>query len=358
MRELTRQDVHDILLGCTVLGTGGGGSLEAGLALADRAFGAGKTFRMAALNEIPDDEWIGVPYMCGALTAEGGENPLQRLKPLEESAPLLAFQAMEAYIGKRFYGVMSTELGGGNTAESLYAAAMLNRVIVDADPAGRAVPELQHSTFYLFDMPIDPLAVADAYGDTVIISRCVDDRRAEDLVRALAVASNNSVGVVDHPATASDMRGKVIDGAISGALKIGRTLRIARESGKDAADAIAAAAGGKVLFRGVVQAFEWESKEGFTFGTTTIQNGADQYRIWFKNENIISWLNGVIHVTVPDLICILDGDAKPVQNPFVSEGMSVTVLALPAPEVWTGKRGLEVFGPRHFGCDVEYRPII
>ena len=37
-------------------------------------------------------------------------------------------------------------------------------------------------------------------------------------------------------------------------------------------------------------------------------------------------------------------------------GENVAVTALPAPEEWTTERGLEVFGPRSFGHDVEYTP--
>ena len=33
------------------------------------------------------------------------------------------------------------------------------------------------------------------------------------------------------------------------------------------------------------------------------------------------------------------------------------VIALPAPSEWTTRRGLEVFGPRSFGYDLDYRPF-
>ena len=55
-----------------------------------------------------------------------------------------------------------------NTAEALHIACLLNRPLVDADPAGRSVPELIHSTFYLKDRPIHPMAVATWFGDVII----------------------------------------------------------------------------------------------------------------------------------------------------------------------------------------------
>jgi DUF917 family protein len=36
MIELTRQDLYDILYGCTILGTGGGGSPESGISRIDQ----------------------------------------------------------------------------------------------------------------------------------------------------------------------------------------------------------------------------------------------------------------------------------------------------------------------------------
>lgn len=363
MKILTKQDLYDILYGCTILGTGGGGSIEYGLKIIDKALEMGKEFKLVSMDEIPDDEWIGVPYMCGALTPDTGDNPLKDLKVLDEPMPLLAFKAMEDFLGKEFYGVLSTELGGGNTAEALYVAAMLGRVIVDADPAGRSVPELQHSTFYINDIPIYPMAVADAYGDTAIITNTINDNRAEDIVRSIAVVSNNSVGVLDHPQKAKNLRGKLIHGAISYALEIGAALRVAKENKTDAVDGIIKAGKGKLLFTGTIEDFKWESKAGFTFGDIIIKGNGEYsnhtYKVWFKNENIISWLDEEIHVTVPDLICILDSDTnEPVQNPFAEVGMNVKVFALPAPEAWTTPRGLKCFGPKHFGYDIEYKPII
>ena len=49
------------------------------------------------------------------------------------------------------------------------------------------------------DVSIAPLAVASKFGDVAIISEVVDDFRAEAIVRAIAVASQNTVGVTDHP---------------------------------------------------------------------------------------------------------------------------------------------------------------
>lgn len=364
MRELGKQELSDILHGCTILGTGGGGSLEKGLRLIDEALAEGKTFRLVDIDEVPDDAYIATPYNCGAISpkTEEEERKYADLPRIGKEPALRAFEVMEEYFGKEFYGVISTELGGGNTAVAFDVGARLGKYIVDADPAGRSVPELQHSTYFVNGLPICPLAVANAFGDTAIIRDVVNDFRAEALVRAMAVASKNSIGVVDHPARARDVRKAVIPGAISYAWRLGAVLREARERGEDAALSLARAGKGRVLFRGKVGECTWATVDGFTVGDTFIEGEGEYsgstYRLWFKNENIIAWRDGEIEVTVPDLICVLDADERnPVTNPYCRVGMSVAVFGLPAPAEWRTEGGLRVFGPRHFGYDLDYKPL-
>lgn len=364
MIELSQHDLEDILYGCTILGSGGGGSLKTGLKLVNKALALGKRFRLVDFKDVPDDAWIATPYMCGSISPITPELEAQYadLPQLEEPLPYLAFKAMESYFGKSFYGVLSSELGGGNTAEAFYVAAMLDKPIIDADPAGRSVPELQHSTYYLYNLPIYPLACANQFGDVIILPEVVNDLRAEALVRALAVASKNSIGVADHPAQAKVLRKAVILGAISYAWKIGRLFREAMDKGIPASRHIADTAGGFFLFRGKVSRFEYDTVEGFTVGDVYIDGEGEydgqQYHLWFKNEHIIAWRDGQEDVSVPDLICVFDERSnEPNLNPYFCQGMPVSVIGLPAPVEWRSQRGLEIFGPRHFGFDIPYIPI-
>ena len=52
MRELNKQDMIDLLYGCAVLGTGGGGPLADGLALLEEHFEKGKTLKLITLDEL------------------------------------------------------------------------------------------------------------------------------------------------------------------------------------------------------------------------------------------------------------------------------------------------------------------
>lgn len=364
MRSLSRRELSDILHGCTILGTGGGGSLEEGLALVDAALDAGKEFKLVSLDEVPDDAYIATPYNCGAISplSEAERREYADLPQIGEESALRAFRVMEGYFNQEFYGVISTELGGGNTATAFCVGAMLGKYLIDADPAGRSVPELEHSTYFMNGLPISPMAVANAFGDTAIIKDVVNDLRAEALVRAMARVSRNSIGVVDHPVMASQLKKAVIPGAISYALKLGAALREARDRGEAAAPRLASAGRGRMLFRGRVRDYTWETKDGFTVGEALIagdeEYSGSTYRLWFKNENIIAWRNGEIDVTVPDLICVLNEETvEPVTNPYWRIGMPVSVFGLPAPAEWRTHKGVHIFGPRHFGFEVDYKPL-
>ena len=364
MITLQKQDLYDILYGCTILGTGGGGSLKAGLELIDEALDAGKTFRLVDFSEVPDDAWIATPYMCGSISPVTPELEAQYadLPLVGEPDAYLAYKAMEEYFGKEFYGVISTELGGGNTAISLYVGAWLDKYIIDADPAGRSVPELQHSTYFINDIPIYPLSCANAFGDVAILPYVVNDLRAEALVRAMAVASKNRIGVTDHPAQAKTLRNAVIKGAISKAWEIGKAYRETKEAGGPVAARIAEVGGGGVLFKGRVTAHHYDTIDGFTIGEVLLRgegpDAGSTYKIMFKNEHMLSWRDGQVDVTIPDLIIVYNEDTnEPNLNPYFSDGMNVTVIGLPAPAEWRTPRGLAAFGPAYIGYDLEYSPI-
>ncbi|NLY82874.1 MAG: DUF917 domain-containing protein [Clostridiales bacterium] len=363
MKQLNKQKMIDLLYGCTVLGTGGGGNLTEGIDMLKEAFEEGKELKLISLDEIPDDAYVATPYGCGAPSEEGAEiaEEYKDLPQIGYPSSMLAYKKLEEYFQKDFYAISATELGGLNTAEALNIALSLDLPLIDGDPAGRSVPELQHTTYFVKDIPIYPMAVATDFGDVVIIENAVDDFRAEKIVRAIAVASGDIVGVADHPILGKDIKGAVIEGSISYALKIGEALRLAKENKEDVPAAVAKAGGGKVVFKGDLEKSPWESRDGFNYGeihlTGKDEYNGNKYEIWFKNENIMGYLNDEVHVTAPDLICMLDKDGEPLCTPNFEEGMEITIVVLPSPKIWQTEKGIECFGPRHFGFDMDYKPF-
>lgn len=364
MKRLSKQDLHDILLGAAIVGTGGGGSLTEGLKLVDEAYDEGYEFKLAEIDEIPDDALIGSPYTCGSigdLSAEQ-QKKYDALPKIREAKEVAAIRVLEKYLGKEFYGVIATELGGGNTAAALNVAARLGKPIIDADPAGRSVPCLQHSTLFLNDVPITPMGLANNFGDTMVIPSVANDERAEVLARSMAVASFNAVGVVDHPALWGLLKNSLIKNSITYCLEVGKAARLANEADRNWAYDVAEKFNGYVIFEGEITETDWEDRDGFTFGNLYIKgedkNEGEELRIWFQNEYIMSWKNNEVFATAPDSINIYVKDEKmPLLNPNAKEGMKVTVFVLKAFDQWRTEKAINVFGPRFFGYDMDYKKI-
>lgn len=363
LKKLTRQNLEDILLGCAVLGTGGGGELDEGFELIDEALRQGKEFLLADPAAVPSEAMICTPYMLGAISETPAEEQAgyHRLPVSKQRPIMMAYSKLEAHVGRSFNGAVPCELGGSNTAMALYVAAMSGGYVVDADPAGRAVPEITHSTYYLNDLPTGPIVTANAFGETMVLENVADDLRAEELVRALATVSNNDIAAVDHALTMGELRPALIHGTLSKAQALGEAWRTARREGLDVPGMIAEKGQGFVAFRGRVRACDWQTEDGFTLGNIHIQGAQEysgsEYSIWLKNENLIAWLDGEVHATIPDMVCLIDLESgMPVTNPNYRIGQAVAVVILPAPAEFVTERGLAAFGPRYLGYDFPYRP--
>ncbi|MBD1388277.1 DUF917 domain-containing protein [Neiella sp. HB171785] len=365
MRSLSRDDLTDILYGCAILGTGGGGELDEGFDYINKALAAGKEFKLVSVDEVPAGSMICTPYMLGALSplTTELEQVYQGLPQSGEPAIMTAYKRLVEYTGETFYGTICCELGGSNTAISFYVAAMADGYIIDADPAGRAVPEITHSTYYFNGLPAAPVVTANEFGECFVLENIIDDRRAEDVVRALSMVSRNDIAAIDHAMPIEQVKDAVIKGSISMALGLGQAYRIAREQGLDVANEIANHGGGYVAFRGRVSNCEFVTQDGFTLGRIDLigsgEFSGDSYQIDVKNENLMSRLNGKVDVTIPDLICCIELDSgEPITNPNVTIDANVAVVILPAPKEFTTEKGLAAFGPQYLGLALPYQPAI
>lgn len=354
MTVLTRQNLEDILYGAVILGAGGGGDIEEGLGLIDTALAAGKVFDLVSVDDVPDDALICTPYLIGAitpLTAE--EQKMYEGLPLVADPMLQAYAEFQSHLGQEFYGTTPCELGGSNTAAAFFPAVMNGHKIIDADPAGRAVPEITHSTYYLAGLPAAPIYAVSPFGESFLINNVKDDQRAETLVRSICTVSQNNIAAIDHALPMSVLRDVLIPGTVTQAMKLGEVWRLAAQN---APEAVAQAGNGALVFQGQVTRVVYETKDGFTIGDIHIANKAGQtMRVSVKNENMACWIDDAVFATIPDLICLMDVDTgAPIANPDCTHGQNVCVLILPAPTPFLSDAGLASFGPRYAGIDAEF----
>jgi DUF917 family protein len=365
----TKLDVEDFVRGCTFFGTGGGGSPATGLRILLEDLEKLGEIIIYDVTHVRDDAYVVTPYLMGSIAPKTPEviekmRSLGLTKKIGLAERILSYAVLELekYIGVEFEAVVAVELGGGNTPGPVDVALTLGKMIVDGDYAGRAIPEIDQITTYLYDIPPYPAVYVDEYGNKTVVSRAINYLMAERLGKLISVAAFGLVGGANFALSGREMKRAIIPGTLTESYVVGRTLREAVERGEDPAIAVAKKMNGYVLFKGIVKRKEWEDREGYMWGTTYIE-GVDVFekhtaKIWFKNENHLMWFDNKVIATSPDIIEVIDAKTgEPITNTDLREGMLVSVVGLKGREPFRTPKGLEVLGPKHFGFDVDYIPI-
>ncbi|MEM1817013.1 MAG: DUF917 domain-containing protein [Desulfurococcaceae archaeon] len=350
-------DAEKLVLGATILGTGGGGDPREGLSMLKGVLEEGKKIDVITLEELPENSLIVVPYYVGSIAP--GLKPKKGIKIADAIGR--AFETMEKELDTRIGAVIASELGGANTPVALSIAARLGIPAIDGDLLGRAAPELHQCTVHIFNIPMYPSVVVSETGNVVVVKEYADIDDYEAIARYLSVLSGKFVAVVDTPMKKGDAEKAVVRGTLSKCLRLGSAVLRARARRRDPVRKMARVLEGWVVFRGIVESYRWRDEGGFLKGEAVVK-GLYRYegrtlKSWIMNEHIMVWLDEKPLVMPPDLFMLVADDGTPVTNTELKEGMVVNGVAAKAPAVWRTQRGLELFGPKHFGFDYDYVPV-
>jgi DUF917 family protein len=358
-KEITRDDIEALAVGAWILGTGGGGSPYLGFLNMRRLYAEGHRVELMSPFDLDDEDRVAVVSNMGA--------PLVGQERLADSRNIARAVAMQQeYSGVKFRAVMSLEIGGGNGIQPLMAAAHLGLPVIDADLMGRAYPEAQMTSAAVGDLRPYPCALYDPRGLESIVTNVPSWKWMERVSRKICVEMGSIASTCKAPRSGREVKEWGIHFTVSKAIGIGRRVREAQRRHEDPIAAILDEASGKQLFRGKVVDVARRATEGFLRGRCVIE-GLDDDRgakldIAFQNEWVVAWrdTNGDREPIAmsPDLICVLDTVSG---NAFGTEtiryGMRVTVVALPAPDVFLTPKGLEHVGPRAFGYDLDFKSV-
>jgi len=361
----SRTDVEDLATGCTFFGTGGGGTKQIGLNMLYPHVDAGKKIEIVDVSKIRASDWVACPYYSGTIAP-----PTPEIEKTRKRFPWAYFEKelaeglaiLEKHMGVKFAAVAPFELGGVNTPAPIDAAVKHGIPCVDGDYSGRAVPEICQNTVCVLGFSMAPMALVDWYGNTSIVTRVVNYEMGERISKALSEVAWGRLGNVAFPVKGSDFQRAIIPGTLSKSYKVGKLIRETRQSGDDAAVKIVESVGGWILFRGKVAGKKWENREGYMWGETLIKGTGikpgSRMRIFFKNENHVSWLDDKPWATSPDIIEVIDAKSgEPITNTDLDTGRDVTVIGMKGVPIFREPKGLEVLGPKHFGFDIAYKPI-
>jgi len=331
-RLLGKTELEDMTWGSTLLGAGGGGSPRDGLNLVKEMK---NEVTLVDPADLPEDANTVTVAGMGAPTAisEKGFGP-------EAMFAYDAIKNMAAVGGINLAYLIPIEIGGLNTITPFYVASQRNLPVVDADGCGRAVPELNTTLYSVYKLPASPIVLANKAGDFLVayLADPLDTKAVETVGRTACISWGMLGGLALWIVNIATVKRCLVLNSVSRVEKIGKAIREARASGKDAVKEVVTITGGKELLRGKIEKIEIRTAEGFDFGRTTVKGIADYEGktliIDFKNENIIAWQDEKPVTMVPDLIAMMTTEGKPLTNADTKEGMEIAVIGIPAPEPW------------------------
>jgi DUF917 family protein len=335
LRTLIYQDLLDLVDGAAIFSAGGGGDPEEGYKIVDKLASEGLTVRLMPPSEVPDDAKV-VNFACvGATTTLEYDSAaaVKTLKTLEEYADFSAF------------ATIPVELGGFNTLVAVDVGARRGVPVIDADGAGRSVPEVHLKVYTIDEIPLVPMVVADAHAKNVVIVKETSDlKTAERIARALATEWIHSAYTVRRILTGAQVKTSPIQHSLTRSMQIGKLLRKA----VDPIQAVLKETGGFKLFEGVVESAQRKTEGGFTFVNAEIVGtqlyAGKTFEFIAKNEVLVAHTNGKLAAIAPDIITPVHPETgKCITAEKIEKHDKLAVLGLPAPDKWRTSKGLELW---------------
>ena len=353
---ITVDDIDDIAIGATVLGTGGGGDPHVGALIAKRLIGMHGAVTLIPVEELTAEDFVLPVGMIGAPSVS-----VERI--MAESELVRVIELAERATGRKPTAVMPIEVGGGNSMVPIAAAALTGLPLVDADAMGRAFPESQMVSFHLAGYKPGATVMVDHHGNEVMMTP-VTGPWSERLARAITTEMGGSATMIDYMFGGDVVREAAIPGTLTLAKRIGQLLsdRGAKRPDTPLLEVLTEELGAFHLFDGKVVDLERGFDAGFTRGKAMLDGiGAwkgSQYELRFQNEMLLALRDGQLSAVTPDLICILDAaTAHPITTETLRYGNRISVIGIPADERWRTDIGIETAGPRYFGFDVDWQPV-
>lgn len=364
MKLTTRQQVEDFIRGCTLFATGGGGLPKNGIRSLMDEIEAGRSVGWVDVSEITDDMMSCCPFLMGSI-APHNEATIKEMASydmtpemsvnLEGDRMAKAVLALQEYTGKKFDVIVPIELAGANTPAAMAAASKLGIVTVDGDYTGRAIPEIVQITFNYNGHCLTPIASVDEWDNECIIKRANNPRTVEHIGKLISVAGYGLAGQAGMALDGKNTRDTVIAGTLSECYEAGKSMREAKEAGKDVVTELLAKFGGYELGRGTITVKDDYDAVGYYWGTVTVDCGDKELKYWFKNENHVVWKDGEPYVTSPDIIAAVDVETgEPVPNPLSYVGQKVALIAM---RCKPQQQNATLLTPRYFGFDIDHVPV-
>jgi len=337
-RRLDLTEMHDIVTGAAILGSGGGGSLRAARRVLDETPAIQEGVGLRAVESLSDESLVGVITELGS--------PVAWNEGTRGGAGNKAVRLLQQTAGVRLDALVPLHTGAVTYAVAMAAAAETGLPLVDGDGAGRAVPWWHLSSFHVAGVG-GACAVCNA-GPNGVVVFAEDTYDSERLARAVLPRLGMTATAVRFPLNGTQAESCTLPGLISRAETVGRSLR----QNSDAAGRVAAAVAsisGRILLEGVATCADLEiTEDGHDRGSIRIEGtGEDRGRsatIRFLDCSVlVSDDSGRNCGLAPDLIGMVSRNGIPLTCADVSEGQHLIVIVGPGHPRWASDSGADIF---------------
>jgi DUF917 family protein len=328
MELLDERRLRELVYGGAVLGAGGGGSIEVGLAAGREALALGSP-RLVRIDELAPTTLIATLSIVGSMGGTSGAQPrpqhglaLRRLAKLEKE-----------HIG----AVIASEVGPQTVTYGWCESAIAGIPIVDAPCNGRAHPLGVMGSLGLNRRPSHVAGVVAIGGNArrpnyVHLSLRTSATKAGKMIREAAASSDIPLAVARNLLPAYYVKNHAAIGGLKYAAQVGAIVLREMKPGLDRLlHQLVRFMGGRILFAGRVNSVSLTELHGFTLGHIRLQDRhSGECAVGVCNEYLVLRKERKNLATFPDLITIFDFESSlPLASPQVKPGMHVAVLGVP-----------------------------
>lgn len=327
---LNEQDLLAMVYGGAILGAGGGGSIEAGLAAGRDAFASGRPF-LAKISDLNANTHLVTFSRVGTVSSTRALGQLAH----QHTSALKVFRGWSE---SKIRGIIPSEVGPLAVTYGWEQSATLGIPIVDAPCNGRAHPTEIMGSLGLHRFPgyvTKALAVGSQAGTNTSLELALTAtvQLSAQIVRDTVARTGMPLAVVRNPLPVSYIRNHAAIGGLTYAMHVGQAFLQALPQGLDAITTrIAHFMGGAVLARGTLTAVVRSDRQGFTVGELRLlDDSIGPVRIPLCNEYMLVLCDNQVLAAFPDLITLFDAKTLlPVNSSDAREGQRVILLVVPA----------------------------
>ena len=331
IRILNKEDIYAILTGETLLGAGGGGSLEVATDILSK--------RLA-------DQPVSVKLIDAENISEGGSaftiTPLYETTSLTNRKdkflhePEIAATSIQhsAYMsGKRLEAVLPMDCGAISSLMSILCCLDSNLALVDADGCGRGVPGIDVTLFESAGIAFSPAVLCDDKGNVVRIYpyQATSGAAAANMCHYLSAAFGNVSALSAWIASPREISENLVLGSISMAKMLGSAILAAKINGNCVCEAIERTIPVRTLATGKVVDRSDSIIKLETINGTVFSADISSVTLRFRcGDEVIA--------VCPEPIAAVDLDkGLPVSNDEIVIGQHLRYYALHLPAQWNGR---------------------